>query len=49
MLIKNGTVFTKGTSFEKKEIEIEGIQIKSLHAQEKLHPAVISMTQRAAM
>ena len=32
MLIKNGTVFTKGTSFEKKEIEIEGIQIKSLHA-----------------
>ena len=32
MLIKNGTVFTKGTSFEKKEIEIEGIQIKSLHS-----------------
>ena len=32
MLIKNGTVFTNGTSFEKKEIEIEGIQIKSLHS-----------------
>lgn len=30
MLIKNGTVFTRGTSFEKKEIEIEGTQIKAL-------------------